>query len=69
MSMETIIYRNIKEHPYMKEVHTNEGVSSTADTLDASERTGPLSLELFFSCSNRRRDGHLDTLAPYILDL
>jgi hypothetical protein len=32
----------------MKEVHTNEGVSSTADTLDASERTGPLSLELFF---------------------
>ena len=46
--MDTIIYRNTEGRPYMKELHTNECVSSTADTSDAVSKTGPLSLELFF---------------------
>ena len=46
--METIIYRNIEEHGWMQELHTNERMSSTADTSDAVGKMGPLSLELFF---------------------
>jgi hypothetical protein len=46
--METIIYRNKEAHPWMKELHTNEPMTGTADTPDAVGKTGPLPLELFF---------------------
>lgn len=46
--METLIYRDIEKHPWKKELHSSEHISSTADTSDTISRIGPLSLELFF---------------------
>ena len=46
--METIIYRDIEKHPWKKELHSNEYISSSADTPDTVGKTGPLSLALFF---------------------
>jgi hypothetical protein len=46
--METIIYRDIEKHPWKEGLHSNEYISSTVDTPDAVDMTGPLSLDLFF---------------------
>jgi len=67
--METIMYRKREAYPYKQELHTSERTSSTANTPDAVRETGPLSLDLFFSCSDRGGDGYLDALAPHMHSL
>jgi hypothetical protein len=48
--VETIVYRKIDASPWMQELHTGEGASSThtAAMLDSVRGTGPLPVDLLF---------------------